>query len=335
MDHLYLAYGLTFRSDCFLPGLQECTRFDKPPDVLLWFAEKPPWAREAKRKQRRLIRALPQNAASEPLLRVSTYGDGEFFEFVYADGSEFLFDGCVTRVWGTCVPPLAIEDLMTYLVGPVMGFMLRRRGMTPLHACAFGSGDSVVAICGAGGAGKSTTAAALALRGLPILCEDVSPLLETRSGFVVPPGYPRVCVWPESVRTLMGSSEALPQITPSWEKRYLDLDGRRATFAAASGRVSAIYFLEPRRTMSEAPFVEEVRPAEGVLELVKNSYMSTLLSSEQRAAEFDVFSRLVNSVLLRKITPHTDESKLSALCDLILDDASLGARRDVTTPVQI
>ena len=283
-----------------------------------------------------MLCALPQRPAVDPLLRFFTYGEEEFFEFAYADGSKFLLDAATTRVWASCAPPLVIEDLMTYLVGPVMGFVLRRHGMIPLHACTMELEGSLIALCGPGGAGKSTTAAALALRGIPILCEDVSPLAQRGSDFRVPPGYPRVCLWPESVRILTGSPETLPKITPTWEKRYLALDGNTAAFANSPGTLSAVYFLEPRTEGSKVPRIVEIKPADAVVELVKNSYMSALLNKEQRAAEFDVFGRLAGSVALRRIKPHRDAAKLSALCDVILEDAAglRGDRHSVAAPAQ-
>ena len=85
-------------------------------------------------------------------------------------------------------------------------------------------------ICGDAGFGKSTTAAALALRGIPVCSEDIVPLAESHGQFEIIPGYPRVCLWPDSVEMLLGSQSALPLLTSTWEKRYLPLDGGRAKF---------------------------------------------------------------------------------------------------------
>ena len=51
-------------------------------------------------------------------------------------------------------------------LGPVFAFVLRLRGAVTFHASAVRIGDAV-AFLGPQGAGKSTTAAALALRGCP------------------------------------------------------------------------------------------------------------------------------------------------------------------------
>jgi hypothetical protein len=323
VKHWYRAYGLTFFSEYFIPGLLEIADPSSDPDVMFSYRDEPDWVRGARRLPRRPLRTLPAGQeTADVALQLSAYGEQEYFEIVYSDGSEFLVDACATTIWGACPSPLVIEDLTTYLVGPVMGFILRRRNMTPLHASTVEIDGCAIALCGAGGSGKSTTAAALALRGAPVLCEDVSPMLEEGGNFSVLPGYPRVCLWPDAVKILLGSEESLPRITPTWEKCYLPLDGRRARFAVGPRPLSAVYFLEPRVNGSEAPRIDEIRPGEALMRLVQNTYMNMLLSRKQRAEEFDVLSRLAGSIAFRRVLPHSHGTKLGALCDLILEDAS-------------
>src|SRR5690348_16585408 len=102
-----------------------------------------------------------------------------------------------------------------------MGFVLRLRGALCLHASSVAVGDSAVALVGLPGAGKSTTAAAFACAGFSVLSDDVVALADEGPQFYVHPGYPRVNLWPDSVQELFGSEDALPRITPTWDKRYL------------------------------------------------------------------------------------------------------------------
>ena len=63
--------------------------------------------------------------------------------------------------------------LRSYLFGSVLAILCYRRGLFPLHgSCVLLDGEAVV-FSGASGAGKSTLATALALRGHPLLCDDV------------------------------------------------------------------------------------------------------------------------------------------------------------------
>jgi len=261
-----------------------------------------------------------ENETADPAFLVNGLGATEFFELVYGDGTQFVLDSAGTRVWGTWKPPLVVEDLATYLLGPVMGFLLRRRGVTPLHASAVSVGGQAIAFGGAALAGKSTTAAALALRGIRVLCEDIAALKEDAKGFFVEPGYPRVCVWPDAAEKLLGWGEALPQLTPNWEKCFLSLDGVRANFEAERRPLHVVYLLGERSEQSDSPRIEKMSPQAALLELVQNTYMNWVLDREQRAAEFDLLSRLVKRVPVRRILPHQDPARLGDLCDLILGD---------------
>ena len=91
--------------------------------------------------------------------------------------------------------------------------------------------------------------------------------------------------------------------------------------------MAAIYLFANRVEESNAPRIEDLPASPGLLELVQNTYMNSLLDREQRAHEFDVLSRIAAQVPLRRIVPHQDPGKLGALCDVILADAQKIADR--------
>ena len=321
MKHEYTAYGLSLRSDIEIPGLREGHLEVPFAPVALTLKSKPDWARVAAQLPAQLVHSLPAAPeCDDPAFLVREIGGGAFYSLSYGDGTEFVVDANGERVWGDCPRPLTIEDLATYFLGPVMGFVLRRRGITPLHASAVCLGEVAVAISGEAGAGKSTTAAALALRGAPAVCEDIAAIAENRGQFFVQPGYPRVCLWPDAVEKLLGDKEALPNLTPTWDKKYLALDGGRAKFAERIVPLGAVYLLGERALDERAPRIEPISPREALLELVQNTYMNALLTKEQRAAEFELLSRLVNRVPCKRLTPHRDASRLGKLCELIEGD---------------
>ncbi len=239
----------------------------------------------------------------------------------YGDETRFVLDESCTRLWGQPGAGLSHEDLCVYLLGPVMGFLLRKRGLSPLHASAVSMQGHANALCGDAGAGKSTTAAALALRGWPVMCEDVCALDQGRSVFEVRPAYPRISLWPDSVKILFSSADALPLIVPGWDKRFLQLDGGVARFARNPAPLATIFFLAPRSSEPSAPRVEPVSAQTAVLELVQNTYMNWLLDTRQRAAEFDVLSRLANTVACFRAIPSEDPVRLPQLAALIESQA--------------
>ena len=154
-----------------------------------------------------------------------------------------------------------------------------------------------------------------------VVAEDIVVLEEAGERFLAVPGYPRVCLWPESVKMLLGSEEALPLIAAGWEKRYLPLDGQRARFAADKLPLGLVYLFADRVEEESAPRIEKLSPREALLLLVENTYMNWLLSRGQRAAEFDTLSRLVQHVPVRRIVAHVRPEKLPELCQLIVQDA--------------
>jgi hypothetical protein len=322
VNYDYTAYGLSLRSDVELPGLAEATPVASPRVITLVTISKPSWVEEASKLHSEVIHFLPAAPeCADPAFVVREYEEARFYQLSYSDGTQFFVDSAGESVWGHCPAPLTIEDLATYFLGPVMGFVLRRTGVTPLHASAVRLGEMAAVISGAAAAGKSTTAAALALRGAPVLCEDIAALEEREGRFFVRPGYPRVCLWPDAVKKLMGAEDALPNLTPNWEKKFLGLDGRRASFESRTIPLGAIYLLGERSGEEWAPRLEQISTREALLELVQNTYMNLLLTREQRAAEFELLSRLVNLVPCRRVIGHKDAARIKMFCELIEKDA--------------
>jgi hypothetical protein len=320
----YRIYGLNLSSDFPIPGLHADPDGARVPDVCVELNGEPRWVQAALRLPAEIlhrIAACPET--QDPAFVLTGFGEGQFFQLAYSDGTRFVVDRAATHIWGMAGESQTMEDLSTYLLGPIMGFVLRRRGTTALHASAFSIDGKTIALAGPAGSGKSTTAGALALRGASAVCEDIAALEQKDGGFKIALGYPRICLWPDSVELLMGSPDALPRITPSWGKCYLPLDGAPASLETQSRPLRAIYILAPREAASGVPRIDEVSGQEMLLDLVQNTYMNWLLDRRQRAAEFEMLSRLVEHVPVRRVVPHSDPSRIHELCDLIIADARL------------
>jgi hypothetical protein len=316
----YRTYGLLLESDLPVTGLHPVLS-DAPglsADISLHFADVPPWTAQALLLPVTAVRVRPSNMIpGDGTFTVSEFADRRFFLLTYADGTRFLMDHAATRIWGEPGPSLSFDDLCVYLLGPVMGFALRQRGTVTLHASSLSFQGRALALVGEAGAGKSTTAAALALRGWPVLGEDVCALAESATGYQVLPAYPRVCLWPDSVDFLFSSREALPLMVPGWEKRFLSLDGASAQFADSPAPLSAIFLIAGRSAEERAPYLESISQREALLQLVKNTYMNWYLNRRQRAEEFEVLTRLVSSIECCRLTPGSDPARLPALAELV------------------
>lgn len=315
----YRAYGLTLESTARIAALHQLSSpWSCQTDVSFDVGAAPDWANRAmKLSARPMPTRRSKGSAGEAKFSVIEYGAGEFFQLCYGDGSRFLVDAQGTRIWGQPGPGLTNEDAFVYLVGPVMGFVLRRRGCLALHAASVVFKDRAVALVGTAGSGKSTTAASLALCGRPVLCDDISVIDQEPGGITVLPGYPRVCLWPDSVKTILGSGESLPLIVSGWNKQFLALDGTRAVFSPAPKPLAAIYVLASRGDGPTALRIERLNPKESALELLRNTYMNWLLDRRQRAAEFAAVAKLASEIDCFRITPSLDPAHLGALVSLV------------------
>lgn len=261
-----------------------------------------------------------QDISGTPLLKVWKLDDGAYFRFVYSDDTVFVIDQAGTHIRATWPQSLTLEDTATYLLGPGLGFVLRQQSVVCLHASAIAIDNQAIALLGPAGAGKSTTAAAFAELGYSVLSDDIVALADCNNGFLVQPGYPRLRLWPESVHVLRGSSDALPRLTPTWDKRYLDLTQTGYQFQSLPLPLAAIYVLGERRNQPITPFVEATSAQVGLFTLIANTYMNYVLDKSKRAHEFELLSRVAAQVPIRRVTPHTDATHLTRLCDAILED---------------
>jgi hypothetical protein len=263
-------------------------------------------------------------ACGTPALVFSRLHGGKFYRFSYADKTEFVVDDAGCEIWSDWPEPLTLEDASTYLLGPVMGFVLLLRGLVCLHASAIVVDGKAIALIGPAGAGKSTTAAAFAARGFNVLAEDVVTLDDRGDSFFVRPAYPCIRLWPASAAALYGSGSALPPLTPNWDKCYLDLtrgDVLEPTrFENTPRQLAALYLLGERCDDTRAPFVEPLDRSEGLMSLVANTYATKLMDKHMRAREFELLSRVLSRVPLRRVTPHSDPARLPNLCNTILSD---------------
>jgi len=287
------------------------------PDICLNFAAVPGWVTQALTLAITAVRVRPSSfLPGDGAFTVSEFADRRFFQLAYSDGTRFLMDDAATRIWGEPGPGLCYEDLCIYLLGPVMGFVLRQRGTVTSHASSLAVHGRALALVGEAGAGKSMTAAALA-RGWPVLGQDVCALAESPSGYqVLLPAYPRG-LWPDSVDFLFSSREALPLMVPGWEKRFLSLDGSSAQFASSPAPLAAIFLLAGRSNEERAPHIESISQREALLQLVQNTYMNWYLDRHQRAEEFEVLTRLVSSIECCRVIPSSDPARLPALAELV------------------
>jgi hypothetical protein len=323
---LYTAYGLAIRADEPIPTLQPSGE-QKEPDIVFHTRNEPVWLPSA------LSGAAEHWDPSQTARKTSVEAacttwvvdGGRFIDVRYRDGTRFLIETSSWEIWSSWPKTSQITDTAAYFVGPILGFVLALRGLSVLHASVVCIDQNAIALLGPGRAGKSTTCAAFALQGFPVLTEDVAAIRPAHSGFEVLPGYPVVRLWPDSVDFLLGDRELLPELSPGWEKRRFDLGTGSSLFANRPYPLAAIYHLSGWSSHSAAPTVEPLHPSQGLITLIGNTYATQRPTKRMRAQEFRALSSIVASTPIRRVTLHTDPFLIGRMCDLIVTDfRSLG-----------
>ena len=317
MPSFYSAFGLSLRANRPVPGLIPHSVPSRA-DIQIWL-DPTPWAPEVDDLPADLWYVSKGRDQYAPALRAWRLGGGAYFRLLYGDGTQFLVDRKGTEIWATWPDSSTLDDAATYLLGPVLGFVLRLRGITCLHASAVAVGDRAIALVGPANAGKSTTAAAFSRMGFPVLADDIVALSESDEILRVQPAYPQLRLWPESAALLYGSADALPRLTPTWDKRALDLTQNGCRFQEESLPLAAIYVLAERSRDAER-CIEGLQGRERFLTLLANTYVGYLLDAAMRGQEFETLGRLVSSVQVRQVVPSANPAHVSRLCARILDD---------------
>lgn len=315
----YKAYGMVLRSNRPIPHLMAVCSSNTSPDIEIKLASLPIY--DSAIRARRLRYASPYlSEAGEPALQVWELEKPELWHMRYNDGVEFWLDRELKTVWADWPKSCSLEIALTYLVGPILGLLLRLRGAVCLHASAVSIRDRAIIFVGSEGAGKSTTAAAFAQLGFSVLSDDIVALVEREEQFHALPAYTRLNLWPDSVKLLYGSPDALPQIMPDWSKRCLKLgESGEARFEERTLPIGAVYVLaDSRANLAES--VEFISQKTAMMTLVTNTYATNFLDAKQRADEFAVLGRLVSAVPIRKVNAKRGTLRVDELCKVIQRD---------------
>lgn len=115
----------------------------------------------------------------------------------------------------------AEADIRAYLLGSVFGYLCHWRGLLPLHGSCIELGGRAVILCGISGAGKSTAALGLVLRGHRLIADDVA-VVDARSGREpqVLPAFPRLKLWPDALAALDIPRDGLERIRSGERDKY-------------------------------------------------------------------------------------------------------------------
>ncbi len=323
MDFPYIIFGLRVSSNFALPGIEASPEQLTDADLRLHFGAAPPAASQLAERGAELMFASDiQTETGEPVQRIWKTQNGALLRIDYEDGTQFWVDVKGGEVWSRWTENSSFEDAASYMLGPILGYLLRWRGVACLHASAVQQAGRAAVFVGPAGAGKSTLAAALVLRGYAVLSDDIVALAERDGAFYVAPAYPYLSLWPESVEALYGAERDFAAFSPNFPKRMVRLRASERQFAEQPALLESLFLLHERG--GDAPLLESIATREAMIWLVANTYGNLLLDDELRGREFALLGRLLGSVPVRRVRAHEDISRIGALCDLIEAEVATG-----------
>lgn len=241
----------------------------EPPDVAVTFGDVAPPSGEV---------AFVHSIGGGTQLEVWRDDDG--WCWCYPDGVRIRVDAAASNMRATIPDYYDVTDTATYLIGPLIGFLLRRRNITCLHASTVRVGETTWAFCGQTGAGKSSITAALVARGATLVAEDISPL-HLRDGVIaIPAGVPLIKLWPDST----ARHGELPTLTPNWPKQFLPTP-------AIASTLDAVVLLDGEPSPEGADLVP-LSARDLAVAMLDNVYGGYSLDAQHRADDLALFAEV-------------------------------------------
>jgi hypothetical protein len=150
------------------------------------------------------------------------------------------------------------------LVGPVLAHLLWQRDVFALHASVVSVFGRQLGFVGVSGEGKSTIAAALEARGHVLVCDDVAAIVHRGAQLEVLPGFPRIRLHDDSLRSIGDTPSAHPPVHAYLDKRLKHV----VSFAEHALRLDALFVL----ATGEALAIEPMASGAAVVEILRHTY---------------------------------------------------------------
>ncbi|GAB5447470.1 hypothetical protein [Gymnodinialimonas sp.] len=220
----YSAYGYTLLSEVKLHCLRAAEP-DAKPDLHVSAS----WSKEVSQIEipdDAVMRTDAVTADGRPYLSVWAKQEGIRISHHSDEGAVvFTLVGAPPRILVEIAPNTPAVDVEAYLIGRVLGSMMRFLKLTCLHGAFLEVDGAAIGFLGGKGAGKSTILATSAIAGHAVIADDIGVLQASGAGsWSIPPAYPFLRAWPQSIAELTISPRAVAGPVISFnQKRYVDL----------------------------------------------------------------------------------------------------------------
>jgi hypothetical protein len=327
----YRVYGLTFRSDSELPGLdriQETSavdytlRIDPDPNRFgtLRRAFRRPWYTSRWRLK-----------SGRTTLQVWKTEDCRKFLFHFYDRLEFIVDRGRQHIWVDGLREASLQAAIHHLLFSLPGFLLGLHKSACLHGAAIGWGDSAIALLGKSRSGKSALSAVMAARGFDVLSDDLVALGVTGDTVKVHPGYPWIALRPDCLHWL-GADRDAGQSHSEWH--YLDeayvtrqLHRRSGSCDLKPRQLKGIYLLDGAQDPESQTAIGQIARHHAFMALMEAADRTHIPCRAFKLQEFSLMGSVVAGVPIHGLRYHLSADGLIALSDLLAQLPELSQTR--------
>jgi hypothetical protein len=185
-----------------------------------------------------------------------------------------------------------------------------------LHASAVATPAGALVFVGRPGAGKSTIAAALALRGFPLITDDFLIIEQAETVPHAVPSQVEPRLWPESVIALLGDRR-FPAVGQRTTKRRISpASAAGVVLAETPVPVHQIYLLPATETEP----VRRLTPPTALAVLTACAFIARVDNRDVARATFDRVTKLIRHVRVQQLEWLGDFEALNAFCDAVCNE---------------
>ncbi len=260
----YRAFGLVLESAIPLPGLPAARG---EPSVRIRRAGRA----GTRRRKGRPWRTVVRGPGGRPWMALAREGDRRLLRVRGIGTFDLAEDGSEIR----CAPAAGVHPgvLRRVLLDQVLPRALHLAGLPVLHGSAVAGPHGALVFLGESGAGKSSLAALLAVRGLPLLADDGVRLAVRGNGVRAHPSHPllrlRGHLLARLPKGLRGKAAREPGHPPKWT---LDARDGPLRFAGGTVPVHRVLILTHLRSRGYAIDTRPVPVLEAALELLDATF---------------------------------------------------------------
>lgn len=222
----------------------------------------------------------------------------------------------------------SLQSVQSLIRGNITKFCLQAQGNFCLHASAICIHDEVILFVGKKGAGKSTMAAYLHLKGHSTWCDDYSVLKQENNSFYAFQGETSLKINPDIASGLNISRKNLEyvfELPSNWKKtlpsenitQKLYFNQQSPDVTNLPRRVAAIFFIYPRKSEPEN-LITDIKNTDALSVLMNEILLPNLISKEYLKIYFQSAMNLLEAVPSYAIHPPDNIIRIHEVYDSIL-----------------